>query len=147
MLQAVEPLIERETDLPTEAVEPECEAATEAVEPECAAATEAVEPECGVPTEAVEPECEAASEAVERLPQYEMGVWTQEIEAFSEYEAVLWTKSLPQNATALMTDASPEGKVPEHTTALLILSPNHALPERDVADESECETVVWIVSS
>ena len=67
MLQAVESLIERKADLPTEAVEPGCEAATE---------------------------------AVERLPQYEMGLWTQEIEAFSDCEAVLWTKALTQGATA-----------------------------------------------
>ena len=62
--------------------------------------------------------------------------------------------SLPQSATAFLTEASPEDRVrvsAEHTTALLIFSSYHALPERHVADESdaidsESETVVWIVS-
>ena len=103
-----------------------------------------------MPTEAVEPECEVPPEAVEPLPQNEMGALAEEIKPYSECEAVLWTKALTQGTTAFLTEASPECKVPvsaEHTTALLILSSNHALPERHVTDESESETVVWIVSN
>ena len=140
---------------------PECETvlSTEAM-PETASearletATEAVESligrETDLPTEAVEPECEVAPEAIERLLQYEIGVSTEEIKSFSECEAVLWTMSLPQSATAFLTESSPEVRLrvlEEHTTALLIFSSNNALPERHVADESESETVVWIVSN
>ena len=79
-----------------------------------------------------------------------MGVLVEETKPFSECEAVLWTKALTQGTTAFLTEASPECKVPvlaEHITALLILSSKHALPERHVTDESESETVVWIVSN
>ena len=58
---------------------------------------------------------------------------------------------------AFLTEVSPECEapvlavaitpLPEHTTALLILSSNHTLPQHHVADDSESETVVWIVSN
>ena len=119
------------------------ETASEAVE-------SLVEGEADLPTEAVEPERETAPEAVKPQPQYKMGVLTEEIEPFSECEAVLWTKALMQGTTAFLTEASPDCKVrvlAEHMTALLILSSNHTLPEHHVADDSESETVVWIVSN
>ena len=129
--------------MPETATEARLETATEAVE-------SLIERETDLPTEAVEPECEVAPEGVEPLPQNEMGVLTEEIEAFSECEEVVWTMPLPQSATAFLTKSSPEDRLrvlEEHTTALLIFSSNHALPELHVADESESETVVWIVSN
>ena len=129
---------ERATMLSTEA---RLETATEAVE-------SLIEREAA--TEAIERERETAPEAIEWLLQYEMGVLIEEIKPYSECEAVLWTKALTQGTTAFLTEASPECKVPvlaEHITALLILSSKHALPERHVTDESESETVVWIVSN
>ena len=129
---------ERETNLSAEAMP---ETATEAVE-------SLIEREAA--TEAVEPECEVAPEGVEPLPQNEMGVFTEEIEAFSECEEVVWTMPLPQSATAFLTESSPEDRLrifEEHTMALLIFSSNHALPERHVADELGCEKVIWIVSN
>ena len=104
--------------MPETATEARLETATEAVE-------SLIERETDLRTEAVDPECEVAPGAVEPLPQNEMGVLAEEMEAFSECEAVVWTMSLPQSATAFLTESSPECKEP-------VLG---------------CEKVIWIVSN